>query len=110
MRRVLDAATFAEWLAAFLPRLPEAHPPALFTPAIVTDRNDAQLVHLDGLNLSRAWCFRGIAKALPASDPRVAVASAAAQRHRAAGWEGLASDAFVGAHWLASFAALALDG
>jgi hypothetical protein len=110
MRRVLDAATFAEWLAAFLPRLGDAHPPALFVPATVTDRNDAQLVHLDGLNLSRAWCFRGIAKALPPNDPRVAVAVAAAQRHRAAGWQGLASDAFVGAHWLASFAALALHG
>lgn len=109
MRRVLDAATFAEWFAAFLPRFGEAHPASLFTPAIVTDRNDAQLVHLDGLNLSRAWCFHGIAEALRANDPRIAIAVAAGQRHLAAGWQGLASDAFVGAHWLASFAALALD-
>ena len=110
MRRVLDAGTFAQWLAAFLPRFGEAHPASLFTPATVTDRNDAQLVHLDGLNLSRAWCFEGIARALPANDPRAATAKAAARRHLAAGWEGLASNAFVGAHWLASFAALALDG
>ncbi|HET8877216.1 MAG TPA: DUF2891 domain-containing protein [Casimicrobiaceae bacterium] len=110
MRRVLDAATFAEWLAAFLPTLGEAQPAQLLTPATVTDRDDAQLVHLDGLNLSRAWCFRGIARALPPDDPRVAVATAAAQRHLAAGWQGLASHAFVGAHWLASFAALALEG
>ena len=110
MRRVLDAAAFAEWLAAFLPRFVDPEPRELFTPANVDDRNDAQLVHLDGLNLSRAWCLRDIASALPAGDPRVAVAHVAAARHLAAGWEGLASDAFVGAHWLATFALLALDG
>ena len=110
MRRVLNATAFAAWLAAFLPRFDEAHPASLFAPAIVTDRNDAQLVHLDGLNLSRAWCFQGVAKALPPNDPRIAVALAAAQRHLTAGLHGLASDAFVGVHWLASFAALALDG
>ena len=66
-------------------------------------------MHLDGLNLSRAWCFNGIASALPAHDVRVAVAMTAADAHLAAGWGGLASDAFVGAHWLASFALLALD-
>ena len=110
MRRVLDAAAFAEWLAAFLPRFVDAQPRELFTTANVDDRTDAQLVHLDGLNLSRAWCLRGIASALPSGDPRIAVARAGAARHLAAGWEGLASDAFVGAHWLATFALLALDG
>ena len=110
MRRVLDARTFAEWLAAFLPRFADAAPDALFTPVAVDDRTDAQLVHLDGLNLSRAWCWRGIAAALPPGDPRIGVAQAAASRHLEAGWQGLASDAFVGAHWLATFALLALDG
>ena len=110
MRRVLDAQTFAEWLARFLPRFADGEPRTLFVPATVGDRADAQLVHLDGLNLSRAWCFRGIAAALPAGDPRVAPARAAAARHLDAGSRGLASDAFVGAHWLATFAVLALDG
>ena len=110
MRRVLDAAAFADWLAAFMPRFGEAHPASLFAPVMVTDRNDAQLVHLDGLNLSRAWCFHGVAEALPPNDPRIAVALAAAQRHAAAGLHGLASDAFAGVHWLASFAVLAIDG
>jgi len=109
MHRVLEAPAFTEWLAAFLPQFVAAMPAALFEPAIVTDRTDAQLVHLDGLNLSRAWCFRRIAAALPPADPRVAIARDAAARHVAAGWEGLASDAFVGAHWLATFAVLALD-
>jgi hypothetical protein len=110
MRRVLDRATFAGWLGAFLPGFGEAQPPSLFAPATVTDRDDAQLVHLDGLNLSRAWCFRGIAEALAPDDPRIGVATAAAQRHLAAGWQGLASGAFAGAHWLATFAVLAVDG
>jgi len=66
-------------------------------------------VHLDGLNLSRAWCFHGIAAALPEGDPRIDVARDAAERHLAAGWQGLTSGDFVGAHWLASFAVLALE-
>ena len=110
MRRVLDHATFAEWLAAFLPRFASGEPRSLFTPAQVDDRSDGQLVHLDGLNLSRAWCLRGIADALPAGDPRIDAARRAAARHVDTAQPGLASDEFVGAHWLASFAVLALDG
>jgi hypothetical protein len=109
MRRILDRRTFAEWLAGLLPRFVDRAPSSLFAPADVIDRADAQLVHLDGLNLSRAWCFAGIAAALPAGDPRIDVARDAAERHLAAGWQGLASGDFVGAHWLASFAVLALE-
>jgi hypothetical protein len=68
------------------------------------------MVHLDGLNLSRAWNFLGIAGALPAGDARIAVAAHAAVRHRAAGFAGLDSTDYVGSHWLATFAALALGG
>ena len=110
MRRVLDPATFAEWLAAFLPGFVDGEPRSLFEPVQAGDRDDAQLVHLDGLNLSRAWCFRAIGAALPKGDPRSAMSAAAAARHVQAGWQGLASEAFVGAHWLATFAVLALDG
>lgn len=110
MRRLLEPPTFAEWLARFLPRFADGEPQTLFTPALVTDRSDPQLVHLDGLNLSRAWCLRGIASSLPAGDPRIVAARHAADLHFAAGAEGLESSDFVGAHWLASFAVLALDG
>ena len=109
MRRVLDAAAFGAWLSGYLPGFAQGTPHNVFSPADVTDRTDPQLVHLDGLNFSRAWCLRGISHALPDGDSRVAVARAAADRHVAAGWEGLASDAFVGAHWLATFALLALE-
>src|SRR5690349_10989539 len=109
MRRVLAADAFGAWLSAFLPGFAQGTPHNVFAPAEVTDRTDPQLVHLDGLNFSRAWCLRGVARALPEGDPRAVVARAAADRHVAAGWEGLASDAFVGAHWLATFALLALE-
>ncbi len=70
MRRVLAPHAFADWLGGFLPELAHGEPLALFTPAVVDDRSDPFLVHLDGLNFSRAWSFRGIAAALPADDPR----------------------------------------
>ena len=108
MRRVLAPDEFARWLGGFLPGLANGSPAALMTPVTVTDRADPQLVHLDGLNLSRAWCMRGIAAALPRGDPRVPVLRAAADAHLAAGMEGIASGEYVGEHWLASFALLAL--
>jgi hypothetical protein len=109
MRRVLDAGAFAAWLGAFLPGFARREPATLFAPPAVTDRRDAQIVHLDGLALSRAWCLRGIACALPAADPRVAIAREAAAENLAAGLDAMARADYVGSHWLASFAALALD-
>ena len=110
MQRVLDREAFADWLAAFVPGFADAKPATLFEPVRVHDRHDPQHVHLDGLNLSRAWCLRAIAAALAPEDRRTAVARDAAELHWRAGREGLGSDDFVGAHWLASFATLALDG
>ena len=109
MRRVLAPKEFAAWLAALLPGFAARKPPTLFTPVEVTDRSDAQIVHLDGLNLSRVWCLRGMAAGLPRGDPRVAVACATAQAHLEAGLAGLNSGEYVGEHWLATFAALALS-
>jgi hypothetical protein len=107
LRRVLAPAEFRTWFAAYLPRAAEGLPPALFTPAVVTDRTDGKIVHLDGLNLSRAWCWRGIAAALLAEDPARTAAEAAASAHLAASLPHVAGD-YMGEHWLASFALLAL--
>lgn len=104
MRRVLPAEEFAEWLAAFLPNLAHGGPPQLLTPATVSDRSDGQIVHLDGLNLSRAWCMWGVASALPTADPRQPTLLAAAERHAAAGLAGVGSGDYMGEHWLGSFA------
>ncbi len=74
----------------------------------VTDRTDPFIGHLDGLNLSRAWCFRGIASSLPQSDPRVAILRDACTIHVDAGMAGLELADYMGEHWLATFATLAL--
>ena len=109
MRRVLDAAAFADWLTRFLPGIAKRQPATLFTPALVSDRSDPYIVHLDGLNLSRAWCWRAIAAALPADDARAAIAAAAADVHQEAGLRAVASGEYAGDHWLATFAVLALS-
>ncbi|HEY8242735.1 MAG TPA: DUF2891 domain-containing protein [Casimicrobiaceae bacterium] len=109
MRRVLPHDRFGAWLDAFLPGLARAEPASLFTPARVSDRADPHIVHLDGLNLSRAWSMTGIANALPPADPRVVALGKAAKRHVDAGLAGLDSGDYMGAHWLASFAVLALS-
>lgn len=108
MRRLLPAAEFIPWLDRFLPRIATQAPATLFRPASVSDRTDGKLAHLDGLNLSRAWCWRSIASALPAGDARRAVALQAADDHLAAGLPHIAGD-YMGEHWLASFAVLALE-
>jgi hypothetical protein len=107
LRRLLPPEDFAPWLAAFLPRAAQRQPASLFTPASVSDRSDGKIAHLDGLNFSRAWCWREIAATLPPGDPLVPVAEATAQAHLAASLPHVAGD-YMGEHWLASFALLAL--
>jgi len=107
MQRVLGAAEFAEWFDAFLPRLDQRQPATLFVPATVSDRSDGKIAHLDGLNLSRAWCWRSLAAAWPKDDRRQVVAVEAAAAHVGASLPHVAGD-YMGAHWLATFALLAL--
>ena len=104
MRRVLPAKEYPAWLKGYLPGIAKGEPKTLFTPAIVSDRSDPQIVHLDGLNLSRAWCMNGIASALPKSDPARKALSAAAATHAEAALKHVASGDYAGEHWLASFA------
>src|SRR5207247_1279830 len=99
---------FARWLDGFLPGIAKREPATLFAPATVSNRGDPFIVHLDGLNLSRAWCWRAIANALPEDDARVAVARSSASAHLEAGLAGVASGHYVGDHWLATFAVAAL--
>jgi len=100
---------FPAWFDAFLPRAAAHQPATLFTPASVSDRSDGKIAHLDGLNLSRAWCWRAIAAKLGAAHPVAPVAEAAAEQHLAAALPHVTGD-YMGEHWLASFALLALDG
>ncbi len=109
MRRVLPADEFRAWLRRFLPGLARGEPKTLFEPAQVSDRTDPQLVHLDGLNLSRAWCLRSLAAALPKDDPARKVLAESAARHAEAGLRHVVSGDYAGEHWLASFAAYLLS-
>jgi hypothetical protein len=104
MTRVMDAKHFRAWFAKFLPRLPDL----FLTPATVTDRSDGQIAHLDGLNLSRAWCMRLIVDVLVPDNPVVAKLNGAIDAHLSSALDHVAGD-YMGEHWLASFAALALD-
>lgn len=105
MQRVLGA-DFAAWWQAFTPSAASLR--NWLEPAVVSDRIDAQLVHLDGLNLSRAWCLASLADALP---PLQALAfQEAARRHRDAAWPHVTGGDFAATHWLVSFALLSLDG
>jgi hypothetical protein len=104
LRRVMPQETFAGWLRRFLPGLEAGEPQSLLTPAEVSDRTDPKIVHLDGLNLSRAWCMRLIAEALPPGDPLVPVLLASAVQHAQATLPHIASGNYEGEHWLATFA------
>lgn len=108
MRRVLPLDAFNVWFDRFLPRLSHREPATLFAPATVTDRTDGKIAHLDGLNLSRAWCQRSIAAVLPDGDARKLALEQAAETHLNAALAHVAGD-YMGEHWLASFALLALE-
>lgn len=103
-----NRVTFDAWLDRFLPRIALREPRTLFVPATVSDRSDGKIAHLDGLNLSRAWCWRTLAAHWPASDARHAIAHAAAEDHLAVSLPHIAGD-YAGEHWLATYALLALD-
>lgn len=99
MRRVLPAGEFGEWFAKFLPDLDLGN---LATPVVVSDFSDGHLVHLVGLNLSRAWTLRGIAGALDEETKANLLAIAAA--HEKAGLRDAISGHYEGDHWLGTFA------
>jgi hypothetical protein len=96
MRRCLPKRAFEPWFRAFLPRLDDGEPASLFTPAHVSDRSDGKIAHLDGVNLSRAWCWRALGR------------PDAAEAHLDASLPHVAGD-YMGEHWLATFALLALE-
>jgi len=107
MRRILPAEEFVPWFRGFLPHLKKGEPKALFKPARVSDRSDGRIVHLDGLNLSRAWCWRSIGNALAERDPVRHRAALTAKAHLKSALPHVTGD-YMGEHWLASFALLAL--
>lgn len=103
MARVLPQAEYKIWLEGFLPALSNGTLP--MSPAVVSDRTDGKIVHLDGLNLSRAWCLYRIAEAYPEQQEYF---SQLADEHLNATLPNIQSGDYAGEHWLASFAIYAL--
>lgn len=103
MRRVLSKEEFLPWIDAFLPQLKDTS----FSIAVgqVGDRTDGKLVHLDGLNFSRAWIFY----ALAIQYPEYAHLKNSANEHVAYSYPNLIGDSYEGGHWLGSFAIYALN-
>lgn len=104
MLRCVDGCSFADWWEVFCPAAQGLQ--TWLAPVPVSDRTDPKLAHLDGLNLSRAWCWKMIERELPASL-REPVRHAIAAHLDAALPHTVAGD-YAGTHWLASFAVLAL--
>ena len=106
LRRIIPAERFVPWLHQFyeersIRRITEL--------PVVSDRTDMQIVHLDGLALSRAWCMKGIAQVLPASDPWKKLFSETSKKFLQGALPNVTSGNYSGDHWLASFALYALS-
>ena len=104
MRRILSEAEFPQWLSTFMPTIPTNGSGDWLAPGIVKDASDGKLVHLDGVNSSRAWNLYNIARALPEGDARKASLVAAAKIHADTGVAAVSDEHYSGSHWLASFA------
>ncbi len=104
LRRIMNREKFEDWFHEFLPALKSGEPGSLLKPAVVADRSDPKIVHLDGLNLSRAWCLYGIAGSLKKKDSVRGIILKSADLHSADALEHVATGNYVGEHWLASFA------
>ena len=107
MWRVLSGQEYAGWLDRFLPATTDLIAQHI-QPVAVSDVTDGKIVHLAGLDLSRAWCLQGIAEALEPGDPRVPLLSKLAQEHAKMGFGYVFSGHYEGEHWLATFAVYAL--
>lgn len=104
MSKVLSEKEFEVWVKGFLPQLFEAG--FKIKPGIVADRSDGKLVHLDGLNFSRAWCLYRLAAAIPKYK---AALSEVGDIHMRASMNQVAESDYMGSHWLASFLVYALE-
>ncbi len=109
MRRVLSSTDYSAWLDGFLPGLASRELEGIATPASVSDVTDGKLVHLAGLNLTRAWTMHGIATSLPKGDARRAYLRELAKAHQEAGLGYVFSGDYAGEHWLGSFAVYLLS-
>ncbi|MDO5656498.1 MAG: DUF2891 domain-containing protein [Flavobacteriaceae bacterium] len=103
MRKVLPQDAFMTWIKLFLPELTSSE--FEWEVALVSDRSDGHLVHLDGLNFSRAWVLYGLASQFKDMQHLVGIAD----RHFNQAFPQISGDTYEGGHWLGSFALYALQ-
>ena len=103
MKRVLSPEEFRSWIVEFLPALKDKH--FALAPGRVSDRTDGKLVHLDGVNFSRAWSLNKIAAGLSEFDHLKNIANL----HINYSLPSIVDDNYEGGHWLGSFAIYALN-
>ena len=104
MRKVLSKAPFSLWIDDFMPQL--KNPDFSLEPGKVSDRTDGKLVHLDGLNFSRAWVLYGLANEYPKQYGHL---KNIANQHVSASFPNIMNDDYAGGHWLGTFAIYALE-
>lgn len=110
MRRVLSPPEFVAWLDLFLPQLKAGTMGSMMQPVEVPDITDGHLVHLAGLDLSRAWTMHGILASLPDGDSRRRSLQTAIDDHAKLGLSYVSSGHYEGEHWLATFAVYHMTG
>ncbi len=103
MLRILPKEEFRKWLGDFLPGLSSTE--FRLEPARVSDRTDGKLVHLDGLNFSRARVLKEIASTLPEYGHLLTIA----EEHIRYSLPSIVDGGYEGEHWLATFALLSLN-
>jgi hypothetical protein len=105
MRRIMPASEFEIWFKKYLDKTSIEN---LLNQPVVSDRTDFQIVHLDGLSLSRAWCFKGIAKSLSQKNKYKAIFEKTSSDFLTKTLPNVTSGNYGGDHWLASFAVYAI--
>ncbi len=104
MQRILDKKEFLGWLKTFSPQLLDKN--FQWEVARVSDRTDGHLVHLDGLNFSRAWNFYSLSKKFPQELGHL---KKIADTHLNFSLPSIVDGNYEGEHWLASFALRAFE-
>ena len=102
MRRILPKSDFILWIKKFIPQI--LNPNFEWEVGIVTDRSDGKLVHLDGLNFSRAWCLYNLGH----YDVRYKHLLKLADKHLSYSLPSIIDGDYMGEHWLATFALSAM--
>ena len=104
MQQILPKEEFMSWSKKFAK--PLFNKSFNWETAKVSDREDGYLVHLDGLNFSRAWCFYSLANSYPKEFGHL---KAIADLHFNYSISAITDGNYEGEHWLASFALHALE-